>query len=134
KALQTVAKTIPMIAPRGDSTYAAMPTFANPWRWRAIVDTSEATHRFDLNLWAPDETPEKSGVTRFIKPIGKEASAADIAAQDARAQAFLEFSRFPATRVQFDCAKATVVQFADLRYTEPGSRNDNFSVQVVVNE
>lgn len=135
RALRTVAKAVPMISTGGDSArYAAMPTFANPWRWRAIVDTPQETYRFDVNLSRPGEKLETSEVTHFIKPVGMDASAVGSAAQNLRARAFLEFSRFPAARVQRDCAGAVIVQFADLRYTEPNGRNDNFNVEVIVDE
>jgi hypothetical protein len=52
---------------------------------------------------------------------------------DRRTRAFLEFARFPVERVAGgDCATQTLVQFADLRYTEPGKSRGNFSLELPV--
>jgi len=47
---------------------------------------------------------------------------------------FLGFARFPVFRlVGADCATQTVVQIADLRYTEPGQqRGGTFSLDVPI--
>ena len=51
---------------------------------------------------------------------------------DYRAQVFLGFARFPVLQVADpNCTTQTLVQFADLRYTEPG-RNGTFSLEVPV--
>ena len=53
--------------------------------------------------------------------------------QDERARIWREFARFPAARVIGSCATATLVQLADLRYTEPGAGNGSFGLTVPVN-
>ena len=114
---------------------AAMATLANPTEWLCVMETDRATYRFRLSLL--HTPPGSSDVSRFEKPVGLEAAAVDQADRDERAQIFLGFSRFPSERVVGeDCATQTLVQFADLRYTEPGREAGNgrgtFSLQVPV--
>jgi len=53
--------------------------------------------------------------------------------QDRRAQIFLRFARFPVVRVPgTDCISETLVQFADLRYTQPGNSRGPFSLELPV--
>jgi inner membrane protein len=115
---------------------AATPSLADPTRWRALAETDRAVYRFDTSLptrlEAERDAPE--GLMRFEKPQGEAAELAARAAGDERAKIFLDFARFPATRVETQsCAEELLVQFADLRYTEPGARRGgNFSLEVVV--
>ncbi|MFN2517338.1 MAG: hypothetical protein ABR556_14105, partial [Pyrinomonadaceae bacterium] len=49
------------------------------------------------------------------------------------ARIFLGFARFPVVRtVGDDCVTQTLVQFADLRYTEPGQSRGTFSLAIPV--
>jgi hypothetical protein len=75
----------------------------------------------------------KGEVARFEKPQGGEAIAFERASMDERARIFQNFARFPAVRVEGDCLSKLLVQFADIRYTEPGaSRGGTFSLEVVL--
>ena len=111
---------------------AAMPTLADPSRWLCVATTDRATYRFFLSLSvSPDEFSGE--VARFVKPEGPAAKAFEKAAQDERAQIFLQFARFPAYSAVGDCFSEFLVQFADIRYTEPGaSQRGTFSLEVVV--
>jgi len=114
---------------------AAMPSLADPTRWRVLAETDRAVYRFETSLLArvEDERAAPGGLTRFEKPQGEAAELVARAARDERAQIFLDFARFPAIRVETQsCAEALLVQFADLRYTEPGAarRGGNFSLEV----
>lgn len=129
---QAVAQKI--AAERGETVarVAAMPVLADPFRWLCVADTERATYRFPLSL---TESGEKimGEVARFEKPQGAEALAAMRASTEERARIFLDFARFPATRVEGDCLSELLVQFADLRYTEPGAlRRGTFSLEVPV--
>ena len=107
-----------------------MPALANPLRWQCVFETDRATYRFDLSLIQPDIVGETK---RYEKPTGDEASQYAIAANDERAKIFLGFARFPVTRINGDCLSETLVEFADLRYTEPGrSRGGTFTLDVPV--
>lgn len=115
----------------------AMPSLADPTRWRVLAETERALYRFETSLLAEAarerETP--GALARFEKPQGDAALAVARAAEDERARIFLGFSRFPAVRVERQsCAEALLVQFADLRFTEPGGarRGGNFSLEVAV--
>lgn len=128
---QTIAQQLSTARGETLRRVAAMPVLADPFRWLCVADTNQATYRFLLSLTGSDEPV--SEVARFEKPQGREALAAERAAQDGRAQIFLDFARFPAARVQGDCLSQLLVQFADIRYTEPGAaRRGTFSLEVPV--
>lgn len=122
------------LTPRGESIgrLAAMPTLADPTRWVCVAETERATYRFFVSI--VDGVSGASGeMARFEKPQGRDAAALALASQDQRAQIFLDFARFPATRVAGDCLSELLVQFADIRYTEPGTpRGGTFSLEVPV--
>jgi len=108
----------------------AMPTVANPTAWLCLLETDRATYKFNLSLTGQKEP---KGFERFEKPTGKAASVIDEAERDRRAQIFMGFARFPGFRViDESCATQTLVQFADLRYTEPGSGRGTFSLELPV--
>ena len=72
-------------------------------------------------------------MVRYQKPDASTAHAVALASGDARARIFLGFARFPVVRVvTSDCATQTLVQFADLRYTEPGRAAGIFSLEVPI--
>lgn len=107
---------------------AAMPTVANPFRWQSVAETDRAIYRFFV------ETGKLTAAKaeRFEKQSGANLSLASEAAQDRRAQIFLRFARFPFAQPEEGCAGQTLVQFVDLRYTEPGAPLGNFSLNVPV--
>jgi inner membrane protein len=107
----------------------AMPTLANPAHWQSVAETDRAVYRFDLYLIGDANNAPR--VVRFEKPDAAGAKLIALASQDRRARIFLEFARFPMERVvDADCVTQTLVQFADLRYTEPGRSRGNFSLEV----
>lgn len=109
---------------------AAMPTLANPFNWLVVAETERAAYRFSLSLTGSGRGPN---VVRFEKPDALRSDAIDQAARDRRTQVFLGFARFPVVQVTGeDCAMQTLVQFADLRYTEPGQGRGTFSLEVPV--
>jgi inner membrane protein len=111
---------------------AAMPTLANPLNWRCVVDTERAVYRFDLSVGLMNPAAVRE-MARFEKPKGDAATMVAQASKDERAEIFLNFARFPAVRVEGDCLSRTLVQFADLRYTDPGaSRGGSFSLELPV--
>ena len=100
---------------------AATPVLADPLNWRCLVDTDRSTFRFDSRLGGgPHE--DLRDVARYEKPSGEEAEAVARASEGYAARVFLDFARFPVARVAPDEAGGRVVQFADLRFTEPGQR------------
>lgn len=110
---------------------AAMPTMANPLEWLCLMETDQATYRFNLSLAGRLVDPSK--VVRHKKPEGFTADIVGEAARVRSAETFLGFARFPVVRVVGDnCATQTLVQFADLRYTEPGKARGTFSLDVPV--
>jgi inner membrane protein len=109
---------------------AAMPTLANPTEWLCILDTDRATYKFNIALFG---RPSNTSIPRFEKPGSATAQIIALAEGDPRAQIFLEFARFPGYRVVGeDCLTQTLVQFADLRYTEPGKGRGTFSLELPV--
>ncbi len=110
---------------------AAMPTLANPTHWQCVAETDSAVYRFDLFLFG--DANDAPRAVRFEKPDAGNARAVALASRDRRARIYLEFARFPVERVvDSDCVTQMLVQFADLRYTEPGSARGNFSLEVPV--
>jgi hypothetical protein len=108
---------------------AAMPTLANPLRWLCIVETETSAYRFELSLAG---TAKPARLVRYQKPAAFSSPLVSQAEADYRAQVFLGFARFPVLQVADpNCTTQTLVQFADLRYTEPGS-NGTFSLEVPV--
>ena len=132
---------------RGESLVrtAAMPTVANPFRWVCVAETDRAMYRFfvgvgpgsfehDLaNIVEGRRSNSSTVIERYEKPSGLGMELLAEASKDRRAQILLDFSRFSIARVQTDnCIGQTLVQFADLRYTEPGEPRGNFSLDVPV--
>ena len=110
---------------------AAMATVANPTQWACVMETDRAAYKFDLSLLRgrPDSAP----LVRYEKPLTANSTAITEALSDSRSQIFMGFARFPVVRVVGeDCVTQTLVQFADLRYTEPGRDRGTFSLQVPV--
>ncbi len=111
---------------------AAMPTLANPLHWLVVMETERAAYRFNLSLMG--SSGAHSNVVRYGKPDATSSPALDQAIGDGRAQVFLGFARFPVVRIEGeDCTTQTLVQFADLRYTEPGRDSGTFSLELPVN-
>ena len=129
---QAEAEAMTLASARGETLnrVAAMPVLANPMRWQCVFDTNHATYRFDLSL---SQGKVVSHVVRYEKPEGRDAKAFAAAAGDPRTKVFLGFARFPVMIVTGDCLSETLVQFADLRYTEPGgNRSGAFTLDVPI--
>ena len=111
---------------------AAMPTLADPTLWRCVADTDTgATFRFNLDLKRVGGPPRD--LVLYERPSGETEAAVAKARRDQRAAIFLDFARFPVAQTRGDCLTETLVQFADLRYTEPGGqRRGSFSLEVPV--
>ena len=112
------------------SRLVAMPTLANPLSWECVFETEKASYRFELNL---TNRTSAEGVVRYEKPDGESKALVEKAAEDWRAQVFLGFARFPVVKLaDTDCTTMTLVQFADLRYTEPGRSRGTFTLDLPV--
>lgn len=113
------------------SKLAVMPTLANPFRWQCTFLTNGATYRFVL------DSLNNSGdgrITRYPVPAGELAAAMQQIAPERSAQVFLDFARFPVARLkETGCTTQTLLQLADLRYTEPGSGRSTFTLELPVN-
>lgn len=108
---------------------AAMPRLANPFRWDCVFETDRATYRFDIGV---DGTVTGNAV-RYTKPNSELKKVLDTVLQQRPAQVFLGFARFPVMQLADPgCTTQTLVQLADLRYTEPGRSRGTFSLEVPV--
>ena len=106
---------------------AAMPTLANPFRWDCVFETDRATYRFSLGLLEQTASPE---VVRYGKAPPELIAAVS---QQRPARVFLGFARFPVMQLaEPDCVTRTLVQLADLRYTEPGGSRGVFALEVPI--
>ena len=109
---------------------AAMPRLANPFRWDYVFETDRATYRFDIGVLDGSGT---SDAVRYAKPTGELKAALDSVAQQKPVRVFLGFARFPVLQLADpDCVTRTLVQIADLRYTEPGRSRGTFSLEMPV--
>ena len=109
---------------------AAMPRLADPFRWDCVFETDRAMYRFDVGI-LDDSTLED--VVRYAKPEGALKEAYEGIAQQRPVQVFLGFARFPVAQLADPgCATRTLVQLADLRYTEPGRSRGSFTLDVPV--
>ncbi len=106
---------------------AAMPRLANPFRWDCVFETDRATYRFEVGLL--DERSSGEAVRYAKEPPELKATVS----QQRPARVFLGFARFPVMQLADpDCTTRTLVQLADLRYTEPGRSRGSFSLEVPI--
>ena len=110
---------------------AAMATLANPFQWSCVVETDSAAYRFELSL--AGNSSALSQLVRHERADTANSPAVEQVLRDERARIFLDFARFPVARVVGeDCMTQTLVQLADLRYTQPGNSRGAFSLDVPV--
>ena len=121
------------LAANGDRVVrvAATPTAANPRVWRCLAETTRSTFRFDVVL-GDSSTREPLDLVAYEKPSGEAATLVSRASTDGRARVLLDFARFPVARVRRNDSGGWVVQFADIRFTEPGSRRSTFALDVPI--
>ena len=118
-----------LVSPYGETVgrLAAMPTLANPFRWDCAFETDRATYRFNFGLG--DEAPP-SKIIRYPKPPP---DLKEKVVEQRPGRIFLGFARFPVMRLEYPgCTSQTLVQLADLRYTEPGSSRGTFALELSV--
>jgi inner membrane protein len=110
---------------------ALMPTFGDPWRWQGLAETDATVYRI---TYVPRYTPVlRTDIERFDGPNKLQTRLVAAASRDPRAQVFFGFARFPLAHVDTFCTDKTIVRFVDLRYTEPSTGGEPFSVDVPVN-
>jgi inner membrane protein len=118
-----------MAAANGETVarLAAMPRLANPFRWDCVFETDRAMYRFDLGLL--NNTAEDTPV-RYPKPA---ADFVNTVSQQRPVRVFLGFARFPVMQLEDPgCTTRTLVQIADLRYTEPGGSRGSFAFELPI--
>jgi inner membrane protein len=112
------------------SRIAAMPRLANPFRWDCVFETERATYRFEVALIGNRGDPAH---VRYAKPGSELKEVVGEVLQQRPAQVFLNFARFPVMQLADpNCTARTLVQLADLRYTEPGRSRGSFSLELPV--
>ena len=86
-------------------------------------------YRFDLGLL---QTGSPNAV-RYEKPGSDLKEVVDFVNQQRPAQVFLNFARFPVLKLADPgCTTRTLVQLADLRYTEPGKSRGSFALELPI--
>ncbi|HEX8188351.1 MAG TPA: hypothetical protein VF586_08370, partial [Pyrinomonadaceae bacterium] len=80
-----------------------------------------STFRFDLRL-GKTFFEDLRNVVSVARPAGEDEEAVRRASEDYAARVLLDFARFPVASVKRAGSGGWVVQFADLRFTEPGAR------------
>lgn len=132
---KTVATADAIAAQHGEKFIrgAAMPMVATPLRWQSVAETDIAMYRFRVEVGTQRKATTGNPIDRFEKPTGQTAQLISVAEQSRAAQILLDFSRFPLAQLaDTNCVGRTLVQLADLRYTEPGTARGNFSVEIPV--
>lgn len=123
------AEASKMAAANGETVarLAAMPRLANPFRWDCVFETDRAMYRFELGLM--DDNAAGTPV-RYVKPAPE---LLNTVSQQRPARVFLGFARFPVMQLaEPDCTTRTLVQLADLRYTEPGGSRGSFAFELPI--
>jgi inner membrane protein len=106
---------------------AAMPRLANPFRWDCVFETDRATYRFEVGLLDDGSSGDAVRYPRETPALKATVS------QQRPARIFLGFARFPVMQLEDPgCTTRTLVQLADLRYTEPGRSRGSFSLEVPI--
>lgn len=102
---------------------AAMPSLADPTRWRVVVETERADYLFNMNVGQTHPDVEKYPlVTRHEKLAGVDAErVARLASADERVRIFLDFARFPLARISEPPGESPRAQLFDVRFAEPGT-------------
>jgi inner membrane protein len=108
---------------------AAMPRLANPFHWDCAFETDRAMYRFDLGLLSDGAR----NPVRYEKPGPELKEVVDYVEEQRSARIFLNFARFPVMKLADPgCTTRTLVQLADLRYTEPGRSRGTFSLELPI--
>jgi inner membrane protein len=108
---------------------AAMPRLANPFHWDCAFETDRAMYRFDLGLLSDGA----QNPVRYEKPGPELKEVVDYVEEQRSARIFLNFARFPVMKLADPgCTTRTLVQLADLRYTEPGRSRGTFSLELPI--
>lgn len=112
---------------------AAMPMPADPFTWRCAAETERATYRFDVSVLGSGAAGAWNE-RRYDKPRSEALEIVRRAEADPRARVFLNFARFPVASVRRGANGESVVQFVDIRFTEPAdrARSDSFTVEIPV--
>ena len=121
-----------LAAARGENVLrlAAMPRLVDPFRWDCVFETDRASYRFLVVL---NGQSANDRMVRYPKPAGELAAALQTASQQKPAHVFLGFARFPVARLSDpSCTTETLLQLADLRYTEPGASRGTFALELPV--
>ena len=109
---------------------AAMPRLADPFRWDCVFETDRATYRFDVALIG---NTRRGRTVRYVKPDPDLENIVQPILAERPVKIFLGFARFPVMQLSDpSCTAQTLVQLADLRYTEPGKSRGTFSLEVPV--
>ena len=95
---------------------AALPNATNPWRWRAIVETTDFYASQEVDLGA-EYDPTHAAI--FHKP--EPDPAIDVARRDPTFTEFLQFSQYPLWRVSPapEPENAKIVEVIDMRFGTP---------------
>ncbi len=136
--------TVPTSPPAGKRCLvevAAMPSFTSPFRWRIIVQFSNAYEIRDIDLLdARFRSPDADSDVLWrltLRYPNVWTPEVEKAAATHLGQVFLGFSRFPAARSAVDAHGITTVRFTDMRFAggfvaldQPVSRANPFTAMV----
>lgn len=107
----------------------AFPSFANPFNWTGVVETSRAFYVLPVDVLGGSLDTHDARV--FRKPEPSAALKAALATRTAKV--FMNFARFPWTQV-IPSENGTTVMIRDLRFQPAGYEPGGFAIKIQLNK
>jgi inner membrane protein len=111
---------------------AAMPTPADPLKWRAVIATDKAFYLTDLDL--AQQLPSLDSMKAYRRETG-DATVIEAARRTAQGQTFLRFARFPVAEVitSAEDTLPAVVEIRDVRFQDLDVSN-SFVTRIILDK
>ncbi|HKT12615.1 MAG TPA: metal-dependent hydrolase [Terriglobia bacterium] len=107
----------------------AFPSFANPFEWTGVVETSAAFYVLSVNTLSAEIEPADATVFHKAEP----SAALKTALETRTARVFMDFARFPWAEV-IPTEKGAMVTVRDLRFQPAGERPGGFAIRVILDQ
>lgn len=107
----------------------AFPSFANPFEWTGVVETSAAFYVLSVNTLSAEIEPADATVFHKAEP----SAALKTALETRTARVFMDFARFPWAEV-IPTEKGATVTVRDLRFQPAGERPGGFAIRVILDQ
>ena len=107
----------------------AFPSFANPFEWTGVVETSAAFYVLSVNTLSAEIEPADATVFHKAEP----SAALKTALETRTARVFMDFARFPWAEV-IPTENGAMVTVRDLRFQPAGERPGGFAIRVILDQ